>query len=190
MTLLIASLTLMGGLVASQPPQAVTPMSRVSGQVIEHGTNAPVAGAHVFLVLDGEFSTSAGAPPESVTDRDGRYQFDTLPPGRYRIAVHKEGFEPPMDPSTMQVFEVAAGQALDGLTVSLRRGGVIAGRVLDPHGQPLAEAGVTALLKRLNSIDRPTGPTSSGAPLLMPSGQGQTNGLGEFRIAGSHRAST
>ena len=37
----------------------------------------------------------------------------------------------------MQTFEVAAGQALDGVTVSLRKGGVIAGRVLDSFGQPM-----------------------------------------------------
>jgi hypothetical protein len=61
---------------------------------------------------------------------------------------------------------------------------VITGRVLDPQGQPLPEAGVTALLKRLDSSDRPRGPVSSGPPLLMPFGQGQTNDLGEFRIFG------
>jgi protocatechuate 3,4-dioxygenase beta subunit len=184
MTLQIASLALTGALVASQPPQALTQMGRVSGQVIEDGTNTPVAGAHVFVIVDGDNSTSASALPESVTDRDGRYRFDTLPAGRYRIGAQKEGFEPPMDPSTMQLFEVAAGQALEGLTVSLRRGGVLAGLVLDPLGQPLAEVGVTALLKRLTSNDRPAGPTSSGAPLLIPFGQSQTNGLGEFRISG------
>jgi hypothetical protein len=119
-----------------------------------------------------------------VTDRDGRYQFDSLPAGRYRIAALKEGFAPPMEPATMQMFEVEAGQDLDDLTVSLRRGGAIAGRVLDPLGQPLAEVSVAALLKRLNPNDRATGPVSSGAPVLMPSGQSQTNHLGEFRILG------
>jgi protocatechuate 3,4-dioxygenase beta subunit len=183
MTLQIASL-IIGTLVASQPPLAVTPMGRVSGQVVEAGTNTPVPDALVVVLLDGEYSTSPGAPPESVSDRNGRYRFDTLPAGRYRIAAQKEGFEPPMDPSKMEVFEVAAGQALEGLTVSLRRGGVIAGRVLDPLGQPLAEVGVTALLKRLKSNDQPVGLTSSGTPLLMPFGQSQTNGLGEFRISG------
>jgi hypothetical protein len=43
---------------------------------------------------------------------------------------------------------------------------------------------VTALLKRLHRNDQPAGVASSGAPLLMPSGQSQTNDLGEFRIFG------
>jgi hypothetical protein len=89
-----------------------------------------------------------------------------------------------MDPSTMQVFDVAAGQDLEGLNVSLRRGGAFTGRVLDPQGQPIANIGVTALLKRLKRNDQPAGVPSSGPPLLMPSGQGQTNDLGEFRIFG------
>ena len=159
-------------------------MSRVSGQVIEDGTNTPVADARVFVVLDDERAAPDGSPPEALSDRDGRYRFDTLPPGRYHIAAQKDGFAPPMDPSTMQIFEVAAGQVLDGLTVSLRRGGAFAGRVLDPQGQPIANVGVTALLKRLNRNDQPAGVASSGPPLLMPSGQGQTNDLGEFRIFG------
>ena len=158
-------------------------MGRVSGQVIEDGANTPVAGARVFVLLENDF-TSTGPPPASVTDRDGRYQFDALPAGRYRIAAQKAGFAPPMEPPTMQMFEVAAGQALDDVTVSLRRGGVFTGRVLDPDGQPSAEVSVTALLKRLHSNDRPTGMISSGPPLLMPSGQSQTNDLGEFRIFG------
>src|SRR2546427_7092708 len=184
MTLQIASLTLVGTLVASQPPQAVTQMGRVSGQVIEGGTNRPVADARVFVVLDDERAAPDGSPPEVLSDRDGRYQFEMLTPGRYYIAAQKDGFAPPMDPSTMQIFEVAAGQVLDGLTVSLRRGGAFAGRVLDPQRQPIAGVGVTALLKRLIRDDQPAGVASSGPPLLMPSGQGQTNDLGEFRIFG------
>jgi uncharacterized GH25 family protein len=182
MTLQIASLTLVGTLVASQPPQAVTQMSRVSGQVLEDGTNTPVADARVFVVLDDERATPDDSPPEALSDRDGRYQFDMLTPGRYHIAAQKDGFATPMDPSTMQIFEVAAGQVLHGLTVSLWRGGAFAGRVLDPQGQPITNVGVTALLKRLNRNDQ--GVASSGPPLLMPSGQGQTNDLGEFRISG------
>jgi len=138
MMLLIASLTLVGTLIASQPLQAAGQMGRISGQVTEDGTITPIAGARVFVVLDGDLSTPAGPPAASVTDQDDRSHVDTLPEGRYPIAAQKAGFAPPMEPSTMQMFKVAAPQALDGLTVSLRRGGVLTGRVLDSLGQPLA----------------------------------------------------
>jgi hypothetical protein len=107
-----------------------------------------------------------------------------LPPGRYHIAAQKAGFAPPMEPSAMQMFEVSSGQALEDLTVSLVRGGVISGRVLDRFEQPMAEVSVTALLKRFASNAPQAELASAGAPLLMPSGQGQTNDLGEFRIFG------
>ena len=184
MTLHFASLTLISALVVVQPQQAVTEMGQVSGQVIEEGTNAPVSDARVIVICENDLSAPAGIPPASISDREGHYRFDALPAGRYRIAAQKAGFAPPMEPETMQRFEVAAGQSLDGVTVSLRRGGVISGRVLDSLGQPRAEVNVTALLKRLRSDDRPAGQTWSGPPLLMPSGQSQTNDLGEFRIFG------
>jgi protocatechuate 3,4-dioxygenase beta subunit len=159
-------------------------VARVSGQAIEEGTDRPVADANVFVVLDGGVPSPDSFLPSSVTDRNGRYHLDGLPAGRYRIGAHKTDFEPPMEPSTMQMFEVSGGQVLDGLIVPLRRGASITGRVLDSRGQPLAEAIVMALLKRLHSSDRPGGPASSGAPLLMPAGQSQANRLGEFRISG------
>jgi protocatechuate 3,4-dioxygenase beta subunit len=183
MTLQIARLALVSTLAVNQLPQTPIDMARVSGQVVEEGTNTRVVGARVFVILEGD-PPAAGPPPAAMTDGEGRYQIDVLPAGRYRIAAQKAGYAPPMEPETMQMFEVAAGQALDGVTVSLRKGGVIAGRVLDSFGQPIADGSVTALLKRLNSPGRPTGQTWDGAPLLMPFGQSQTNDRGQFRIFG------
>jgi Carboxypeptidase regulatory-like domain len=158
-------------------------MGRISGQVIEDGTNTPVVDAHVIVLFDGNFAPVV-TPTETVTDRNGRYHLDNLPAGRYRIAAQKAGFAPPMDPSTMRMFEVSAGKDLEGLIVWLGRGGTISGRVLDPLGQPLAEVRVMALLKRLESSDRPADLTDAGAPLLVPADQSQTNDLGEFRTVG------
>lgn len=81
----------------------MTKVARVSGQVIEDRTNTPVAGADVFVVVDRDLSAPADALPASMTDQDGRYHLDALPAGRYRIAAHKAGFVPPMEPSTMQM---------------------------------------------------------------------------------------
>jgi hypothetical protein len=92
MACLIASLALMGTLVASQPPQEIAPMGRVSGTVIEDGTSAPVAGVRVFVLFDNERSAPSGSPPATVTDPDGRFRFDFLPAGRYHIAAQKAGY--------------------------------------------------------------------------------------------------
>lgn len=156
----------------------------VSGQVIEEGTNTPVPGARVFLLIDGQPSAGADSPPATVTDRIGRYVFDALPAGRYHIAAQKDGFAPPMDPSMMRTFELATNQFLDGLNVVLQRGGAITGHIFDPVGQAQADVAVTALLKRLGANELPDGVTSSGTAFLVPFGESRTNDLGEFRIYG------
>ena len=89
MTLLFAGLTA-ATLVANQLPP-VAQMARVSGQAIEDGTNTPVAGARVIVLLEAEPTTRAGAAPEAVTDRDGRFSFDALPAGiRRQMTSAKE----------------------------------------------------------------------------------------------------
>src|SRR2546423_11886274 len=101
MALLIASLILAGTLAASQPSQLAPQMAEVSGQVMEEGTRTPVAGATVFLVYDSQLPPDAGSPPTTVTDRDGHYQFETVPAGRVRLPVPKGEVAPPLDPSAM-----------------------------------------------------------------------------------------
>jgi len=117
-----------------------------------------------------------GPPPQAVTDQDGRYVFERLRPGAYTVAVEKTGYAVPIGPLNARRVEVAAGQSIDGVDLHLEKGAVIAGRVLDPAGEPLADARVTAM-RRV--------PSPGGSPRLMPApGQAQqTNDLGEFRIA-------
>src|SRR5205807_2592208 len=103
-------------MLASQSAQTAR-MARVSGQVIEAGTDAPVAGATVFVMFGGEAPGPSAPAPTMVTDGDGRFAFDALPAGRYIIAAHKTGFAPPMDLWNTQTFEVSAGQTLEALTV-------------------------------------------------------------------------
>ena len=117
-----------------------------------------------------------GPPPQAVTSQDGAYVFERLRPGAYTVAVEKTGYAAPIGPSNARRVQVAAGQSIDGVDLQLERGAVITGRVLDPAGEPLPDAHVTAM-RRV---------ASRGAlPRLLPApGQGQqTNDLGEFRIA-------
>jgi len=125
-------------------------------------------------------TTPFGPPSETVTDGDGRFAFDRLASGEYRLDVQKTGyvslagFPGSTPPPTIHV---AAGQATDTVSVQLQKGGVVAGRVLDASGEPLTDARVVAL-RRV---------TMGGAgPRYLPvSGpNGQTNDLGEFRISG------
>ncbi len=74
-------------------------------------------------------------------------------------------------------IQLAGGQQLDLGDIALARGGVIAGRVLDPSGDPVGNARVVAL-RHL-----PQG-TSTNLAFAPAGPSAQTNDLGEFRVFG------
>jgi hypothetical protein len=174
---MLAICTVLVALLFNQAPLTADGTGRVAGRVTAAGSNAPVAAARVMLLPAGPRSgPMGGPPPQAVTSQDGAYVFERLRPGAYTVAVEKTGYAAPIGPSNARRVQVAAGQSIDGVDLQLERGAVITGRVLDPAGEPLPDAHVTAM-RRV---------ASRGAlPRLLPApGQGQqTNDLGEFRIA-------
>jgi hypothetical protein len=165
--MLLVALVLGIGLgVAAQSPTAAQikgPNAQVSGRVLEAGTDVPVPGASVVFAFRGRSRLQA------VTDQDGRYSFEELEPGPYRLSVQKTGYVP-LDPATVPTYWVLAGQSLDVATVSLQKGGVVAGRILDSFGQPLVDINVRAV--------------KPGAAIDRMAEASRTNDLGEFRVFG------
>lgn len=179
----VATVALAGALAVQS---AQTPTARVSGQVVAAGTNAPLADAHVTLMPTFRTSPTGppapiGPPPQAVTDQNGRFVLDGLAPGSFRIDVQKPGFAPfssPLDATPSATVTLTAGQSVDNLTLTLKKGGAISGRVLDAKGEPLANARVVALAH----LTRARGPVR-WIPIGMGS-NGSTNDLGEFRLFG------
>jgi Carboxypeptidase regulatory-like domain len=161
---------------------AVPQQAAVSGTVFEAGSNTPVAGAQVTL-MSFALGPQPGRPPEplvATTDQNGRYRFDALEPGRYRVSVQKAGFATMLGPGLPEAM-LKAGERKTDLNVTIQRGAAIVGRVLDENGEPIANANVMAWR-------RP--PVANGAAVparlgLIPAGSAaQTNDLGEFRLFG------
>jgi protocatechuate 3,4-dioxygenase beta subunit len=161
---------------------AVPRQAAVSGTVFEAGSNMPVAGAQLTLISFA-FRPQPGRPPEplvAATDQNGRYQFDALEPGRYRVSVQKAGFATMLGLGLPEVT-LKAGERRTDVNVTIQRGAAVVGRVLDENGEPIANAHVMAWR-------RP--PVANGAaapapPGLLPAGAvAQTNDLGEFRLFG------
>jgi protocatechuate 3,4-dioxygenase beta subunit len=172
---LLITLSLAGALIQSP---VVPPGAAVSGRVVEEGGGAPIVGAQVTLIAS-RFRPSPSPlmdrPRTAMTDQEGRYEFDTLEAGRYRLIVQKAGFAA-MNGLGMPELDLKGGERRDGVIVTLQRGAVIVGRVLDENGEPLVDSRVMALQK---SAVRAT----SSRGMLMPAGPGaQTNDLGEFRL--------
>jgi hypothetical protein len=130
----------------------------------------------------------APEPRKTATEADGRFTFDHLPPGFYRVVAQREGYF--RDAAAFGNFvetAISDGRSLDvgsekttGVTLSLTPGGVIAGRVQDTGGRPLANFTVAAYQVAyregravLEEVRTAAAPTAVSA---------QTDDHGEYRI--------
>jgi hypothetical protein len=75
------------------------------------------------------------------TDMRGQYRIDRLGPGDYLIDARKYGF----DSTPGRPVTVRNGQAVQSIDMTLTRGGVIAGRVVDEFGEPLHDVAISAV---------------------------------------------
>jgi hypothetical protein len=179
---LLFALGLAGALIQSPaPPDSAS----LAGRVVEESTGAPVAGAQVMLMpmeppRIGRFMRPLAQSPATTTDHDGRYQFDGLAAGRYRLTVQKPGFALLDGPEGPEV-DLESGTRRTGVDITLQKGAVIAGRVLDERGEPLADVQVSAMR---NPPLRPGAPPMPRNFLVMSGRPVQTNDLGEFRLFG------
>ena len=151
-------------------PAPVTGTGVLSGRVVDAVTGRGVARARLRI------QGGSRAPQSStLSDDSGAFAFEKLPPGMYSVSADRSGYLPGRYPdpgrslrNRSQMIQLADGQARDDITVAMFRGGVIAGRVVDAHGDPVEGANVSVL----------TAPRSGRA---MMRNSTQTNDLGEFR---------
>jgi protocatechuate 3,4-dioxygenase beta subunit len=187
-----AAVVLLCGLLLSQAAATSTPTAtgRIAGRIVADGANTPIAGAMVTLFPSLPPRPARPMAPgrmmwrpiQTQTDDDGRFVFEKVAAGAYRVDVQKTGFAGVGEPGRAPTTDVAAGKTTD-VTVTLQKGGVIAGKVLDAQGEPLPDVRMMAM-RRLDRQAMP--PQAANAIFLAPaaaSGQQQTNDLGEFRLA-------
>jgi hypothetical protein len=173
----------------TSPPQPGT--ATVDGIVMQSG-GQPLSGAKVQLVRasprrnDGSPAREGGLPPEDLRDmmprsattaQDGRFRFDDVKPGEYRLLAAKSGGYVPGEfgqrspTGTGITFELSAGQTLRGVQLVLTPSGSISGHVYDRDG-PLGKIQVHAL--------RPV--YREGRRSLTIVQSVQTNDRGEYRV--------
>ena len=141
-----------------------TPAGSVEGLVVRIGTIEPIAGADVELTrvetltvtADAAVRSSPGAPPPAIfratTSDDGKFLLKNIPEGRYRLVATRAGgsFAPAeygqRDPRGRgTTLELASGQTLSGVRLSMAATGAITGRVWDADQDPVPNARVLAL---------------------------------------------
>lgn len=153
--------------------QSATGDATVFGRIVESDSGVPARSARVLLLA--ERSTSIETPHEirAVTaDEDGRFVITDVAAGRFHVWAEKPGFV--LNPDDVPSITIAAGQSATEIDVRLSTANILAGRVVDVSGEPLAGITVTAvpLIERRRGERAASGLTSI------------TTRDGDFRIAG------
>ncbi len=143
----------------------------ISGSVVSN-TGSPVRRARVSLT-----GAELRGGRTVLTDDNGQFVFPALPPGRFTMMASKAGYvsnvygaRAPGRPGTP--IQLAEGQNLERTVITLPRGGVITGVVLDDRGEPAPGTPVRAMRFVMRT----------GEKTLENAGQDTTDDRGMYRI--------
>ena len=149
--------------------------AKISGRVVSADTGNPIRRAQIRLS-----AAEVRANRVAATDNDGRYEFTDLAAARYRLQISKAGYVT-LEYGQARPFEsgklldLVEGQSLEKIDFNLPRGSVIAGRITDEFGDPIADANVQAMRYQF----------TNGQRQLVPAGrQGTSDDIGQYRIFG------
>ena len=151
-----------------------TGTGRIRGRIVAADSGVPVRRAQVRI------TGNELAMKTSLTDGEGRFEFRDLPAGRFTLTAQKPGYMTVQYGQTRpfesgKTIELAEAQVMDKAEIAMPRGSVIAGRIADEFGDPIADATVSAMRSMW----------SNGRRRLQQTGRvAQTNDLGQYRIFG------
>lgn len=156
---------------APPPPGTAT----IRGHVFAADTGEPLRKAQVRIVANEIRENRL-----TTTDVNGAYEFTEVRPGRYTINATKGSYVSmsygqARSTDAPKPLEILDRQTVERLDLSLPRGGVITGRIVDDFGEPMSDVQVSP--QRYQFVQ--------GRRTLMMSGRiSLTNDLGEFRLFG------
>jgi len=146
----------------------------ISGVVTTGSTGTPVRRARVTLS-----GTELRGGRSTITNDQGQFSFAALPPGRFTMTASKAGYvnvpygaKKPGRPGTP--IQLAAAQEMKNANITLPKGGVITGIVLDDSGEPSPGTQVRVLRYVMRT----------GEKTLEQAGQAQADDRGMYRIYG------
>lgn len=146
----------------------------IKGQVLSAETGRPVRRVQVSA------SSSEFGSRSVSTNSEGRYEFRELAAGRYTVTATRSGYlrlrygqKRPGEAG--RPIELHEGQTFEQVDFALPRMSVLAGRITDEVGDPLANVSVFAMQKRYFRGQQRMVPTSP---------QARTDDTGQYRLLG------
>jgi hypothetical protein len=154
-------------------------MSAISGVVIDGASKAPLAGAIVYLGLNG--SGVMGTQNRQVTDSKGRFAFVNLPAkGNATVSASKVGFlaggfsrDSGLGPANAPI-SLRENEWINDVQIPLWRPGGISGTVTDERGEPVVDVFVR-VVSRLRI---------AGQDVLAAGPLTRTDDRGMYRVPG------
>ena len=138
----------------------------IKGRVVDAATKAPLSNARVRL---------SGSSPRGpvLTDNAGAFAFNGLPGGIYSFVIDRNGYLSTSWPDASRwirgreaLIELAPTANIENVTLTIERGGVVAGKVMSATGEPLSGAQVSLVGLAPPAFTR----------------NGTTNDLGDYRV--------
>jgi protocatechuate 3,4-dioxygenase beta subunit len=161
---------------AAAPESERARTAALSGTVVDDARHQPSPNAIVMVV-----GTDVALMRVTSADAQGRFSFAQLPAGKFLLGAGKSAHlaalyaaRRPGRPGT--VIALDAGQRMNDITLTLMRGAVITGRILDVAGQPVPGARV-----RVMQHAAAAGEVAMSGDVGDPAGA-TTNDRGVYRI--------
>lgn len=166
------------GRISAQSSGAAGASGEISGRVVkESGEPIPfvtVRARPALKVISDQSDWSA------TTDDQGYFQLTGMPAGKYAVSVFAPGYLQQAIPARTRDGDKAQPayyQPGDSVTLSMVKGGIITGRVLDANGRPVTLAPVSVVMVRDSESKSVYAPTGTVPGLV-------TDDRGVYRIYG------
>jgi hypothetical protein len=153
--------------IQAQSGETKTGTATISGRVTLKGEPA----RDVVIILENPDRWDVYAP-RARADDNGRFSFTSVAAGGYSISAVAPGYV-----SHDRPVSVADGEEVKNADLEIKRGGVIAGRIIDSQGHPVIEERIS--LFKFDSNNKP-----QGYHLNSPNNMFKTDDRGVYRIFG------
>jgi protocatechuate 3,4-dioxygenase beta subunit len=170
------------GSVASEKQPA---LCAVSGQVVTAAEGAPLKSSRVALIQ--QDTSSHSSVFAATTDSEGRFEIKKITPGRYGVFASHAGYLTQQyqarGVSGGALLNLTPGQEVRQAFFRLVRAAVVAGRVVDESGEPVAKLAVVAM-RKLSAEEKEDWGSEAKKIQLIGSSATRTDDRGEYRIFG------